>query len=207
MADLKERIIQSSLELFSEHGFHGVSINDLVSHCGTSKGGFYHHFTSKDELLFVIHDLFISYVLNEAHEAKWKEEQPVTQLYEILRSFVRVFDLYNEHISVFYQENKYLKEVYEEQIKRKRDDFKEIVIEVIARGQEQGDFRKELPTIITGMSILGMVNWTYQWYRRDGEQSIDEIATVYIDLLLRGILTGESQEKYKDLLLHSDRIY
>ncbi|WP_230136873.1 TetR/AcrR family transcriptional regulator, partial [Peribacillus frigoritolerans] len=43
-------MIETSLTLFDQHGFHGVSVNEIVKACGTSKGGFYHHFSSKDEL-------------------------------------------------------------------------------------------------------------------------------------------------------------
>src|SRR5699024_12045067 len=52
--------------LFEEHGFHGVTVNTIVEKVGTSKGGFYHHFKSKDELLYVIHDTFITFALKEA---------------------------------------------------------------------------------------------------------------------------------------------
>lgn len=196
MSDLREKIIQASLHLFSEKGFHGVSVNDIVKYCDTSKGGFYHHFKSKDELLYVIHDLFITYVLNEANEIKQKYDQPIEQLYEILKSHVRVFDLYNEHIVVFYQEQKYLKEEYEELIKQKRDEFKNIIMDVIKEGQNIGQFRNEIPTTITGMSILGIVNWTYQWYKKDGPKTIDQIASTYIDIIFRGILTEQSLETY-----------
>lgn len=47
MSELREKIIQSSLQLFSEQGFHGVSVKDIVEHCQTSKGGFYHHSNQK----------------------------------------------------------------------------------------------------------------------------------------------------------------
>ncbi|WP_188205913.1 TetR/AcrR family transcriptional regulator [Alkalibacillus aidingensis] len=202
MSHLKDKIINSSLVLFSKNGFHGVSVKDIVEYCNTSKGGFYHHFTSKDELLYVIHDLFITYVLDEAYRSKRKYQQPMYQLHEILKSFVRVFDLYNEHISVFYQENKYLKAEYEDQIKQKRDEFKQIVIEVIEQGQQEGEFRQELPTIITGMSILGMVNWTYKWYKRDGPMTIEEIANVYIDILFKGVLTDQAFKSYQQSTTH-----
>ncbi|GAA0462166.1 TetR/AcrR family transcriptional regulator [Alkalibacillus silvisoli] len=203
MSHLKEKIIQSSLVLFSEKGFHGVSVKDIVEYCDTSKGGFYHYFNSKDELLYVIHDLFISYVLNEANRAKKRHKRPMYQLHEILYSFVRVFDLYNDHISVFYQENKYLKAHFEEKIKFKRDQFKQIVIQIIEEGQKQGEIRQELPTIITSMSILGMVNWTYKWYKREGELSIDDIAEVYIDILFKGVLTDEATQEYHQSTLHN----
>ncbi|MRG85274.1 TetR/AcrR family transcriptional regulator [Salinibacillus xinjiangensis] len=195
MSELKDNIIESSLLLFEKHGFHGVTVSDIVKHSQTSKGGFYHHFQSKDELLFRIHDTFITYVLNKANKAVTTYQRPTLQLHAIIQSFVRVFDLYKPHISVFYQESIYLKPDFEELIKKKRDQFKQIVFQVIENGQELGEFRKQLPSEITGMSILGMVNWTYKWYRKDGSKTIEEIAAIFTDIVLQGILTEEAKQE------------
>lgn len=200
-SELKEKIIETSLKLFEKHGFHGVTVKDIVEACGTSKGGFYHHFQSKDELLYVIHDKFISYVLTRAFEAKDTYDTPTLQLYAIIQSFVKVFDLYKPHISVFYQESLYLKPQFDHLIKKKRDQYKKIIFDVINEGQQKGEFRKELAPEITGMSILGMVNWTHKWYRRDGEKTIEEIAAIFSDIILNGILTDAAIDQYQQLLL------
>ncbi|WP_181348531.1 TetR/AcrR family transcriptional regulator [Thalassobacillus sp. CUG 92003] len=209
VSDLRDTIIRTSLDLFDHYGFHGVTVNQLVREAKTSKGGFYHHFTSKDELLFVIHDTFITYVLKEAKQAINIYQSPTDKIQSIIRAFVKVFDLYKPHISVFYQESNYLKPEYEEQIKRKRDEFKELIFQVIKEGQQEGHFRKELPCDITGMAILGMVNWIYKWYRRDGEYSIEEIADVYVDLVLHFLLpVQEPQEDcYRKQLLETPFFY
>lgn len=202
-SELKEKIIETSLALFEKHGFHGVTVKDIVEACGTSKGGFYHHFQSKDELLYVIHDKFISYVLTKAHQAKDTYDTPTLQLYAIIQSFVKVFDLYKPHISVFYQESLYLKPRFDHLIKKKRDQYKKILFDVIRNGQEKGEFRKELAAEITGMSILGMVNWTHKWYKRDGEKTIEDIAAIFADIILNGILTEDAKERYHPLLHQS----
>ncbi|ASF39578.1 TetR family transcriptional regulator [Halobacillus halophilus] len=208
MRDLKEDIIQTSLELFDRYGFHGVSVNQIVELSRTSKGGFYHHFSSKDELLFVIHDTFITYVLKEAQSANVIHSSPVKKIQAIIHAFVQVFDLYKPHISVFYQESNYLKPEYERQIKQKRDEFKKMVFQVIEEGQESGHFRKELPVSITGMAILGMVNWIYKWYKRDGPHSIHEISDVFTDLILHFLLPGGKEETdYLNQLLHVPFFY
>jgi TetR/AcrR family transcriptional repressor of nem operon len=54
--DLKQRIIHESLKLFSLKGFLSTSINDILEAAGTSKGGFYNHFASKEELFFEVLD-------------------------------------------------------------------------------------------------------------------------------------------------------
>jgi TetR/AcrR family transcriptional repressor of nem operon len=49
---LKDRIIHESLRQFSTKGFMSTTINDILEAAGTSKGGFYNHFKSKEELFF-----------------------------------------------------------------------------------------------------------------------------------------------------------
>lgn len=189
--------------LFEEYGFHGVTVNQIVEKVGTSKGGFYHHFTSKDELLYVIHDTFITYALKKARIANETYQSPTKKLQAIIKSFVKVFDLYKPHIFVFYQEHIYLKDNYKQLIKDKRDQFKQIIIQAVREGKEAGEFRKELPTEITGMAILGMVNWTYKWYKQSGNYTIDEIGDIYVDLILHAILVKDActESTYEQLLI------
>jgi TetR/AcrR family transcriptional regulator, transcriptional repressor for nem operon len=51
---LKERIIEESLKLFSVKGYMSTSITDIIEAAGTSKGGFYNHFKSKEDLFYAI---------------------------------------------------------------------------------------------------------------------------------------------------------
>lgn len=182
-----------------------MTVNQIVTETGTSKGGFYHHFGSKDELLFVIHDYFISYVLTKAQEVIETDMNPTEKMQKIITSFVKVFDLYKPHISVFYQESNYLKPQYVDAIKEKRESYKQIIFNVIREGIEKGEFRPELPVDITGMSILGMVNWSYKWYKKDGEKTIEEIANIYVDLILHSLLNQQTKKdaNYRDYFLES----
>jgi AcrR family transcriptional regulator len=46
----RERIVGAARRLFNRHGFEQVSIDRVMSEAGLTRGGFYHHFGSKDEL-------------------------------------------------------------------------------------------------------------------------------------------------------------
>jgi len=61
---LKDNIIFESLKLFSLKGFLSTSIHDIMDAAHTSKGGFYNHFKSKEDLFFK--------VLEEARKI-WRE--------------------------------------------------------------------------------------------------------------------------------------
>ena len=53
---LKEKIIHESLKLFSLKGFRSTSIQDILKAAHTSKGGFYNHFSSKEDLFYAVLD-------------------------------------------------------------------------------------------------------------------------------------------------------
>ena len=54
MTDLQERIVHESLRLFSLKGFLNTSVTDIMEAANTSKGGFYNHFASKEDLFFQV---------------------------------------------------------------------------------------------------------------------------------------------------------
>lgn len=51
---LKNNIVHEAQKLFSLNGFLSTGINDIISAAETSKGGFYNHFASKEELFYAV---------------------------------------------------------------------------------------------------------------------------------------------------------
>ena len=48
--ETRERIINSARRLFNRHGFAEVTIDDIMRHAGLTRGGFYRHFDTKEQL-------------------------------------------------------------------------------------------------------------------------------------------------------------
>ena len=46
-----ERILHTAAQLFRERGFEGIGVADLMKEAGLTHGGFYGHFSSKDDLI------------------------------------------------------------------------------------------------------------------------------------------------------------
>ncbi|MDO4273262.1 MAG: TetR/AcrR family transcriptional regulator [Eubacteriales bacterium] len=57
-----ESIIDASAELFSKKGYEQTSIQDILDITKLSKGGLYHHFKSKDEILEAVMQKRVEYV-------------------------------------------------------------------------------------------------------------------------------------------------
>ena len=49
-----QRVLDVALELFSEHGFAGTSLQDIADRLGVTKAAVYYHFRSKDDLLLAL---------------------------------------------------------------------------------------------------------------------------------------------------------
>jgi AcrR family transcriptional regulator len=49
--DTRARILDAALELFSEHGFDGTTLQQIADRLGVTKAALYYHFRSKDDLL------------------------------------------------------------------------------------------------------------------------------------------------------------
>lgn len=49
-AQTRARIVESARRLFNRHGFQQVTIDKIMADAGLTRGAFYHHFDSKDDL-------------------------------------------------------------------------------------------------------------------------------------------------------------
>src|SRR5216110_2787030 len=50
-AQNRERIVEAAAQLFRERGFEGIGVADLMKEAGLTHGGFYGHFSSKQDLV------------------------------------------------------------------------------------------------------------------------------------------------------------
>jgi len=58
ITNTKEKILETSLELFSEKSFSGASIREIAKNTGIRESAIYNHYSSKDEILNKIIDEF-----------------------------------------------------------------------------------------------------------------------------------------------------
>lgn len=191
----KERIIQTAVRLFEIQGYHRVTVDQIVKETGISKGGFYHNFKSKDELLFTIHDFCITYVLEKGQEAYDKYTTYTERLYNIVKSFILIYENYRSFLTVNNEEIMSLTPEHFQIIREKQDKYRQMILAVINGGMKNGEFRKNIvPEIIT-MSIFGMINWIYKWFNPEGTYTLEEIHQIYSDFILQAILIAENKQK------------
>lgn len=87
----RDRILESAVALFSEHGFGSTSVKAIAKHAGVSQGLMYTYFASKDELLRAIFKLGMTTVVQSL---ELRSRDPIEALAELMRNS---FALVAEH--------------------------------------------------------------------------------------------------------------
>ena len=80
----RELILDTALEVFATHGFHGTSISMIAKHAGIAKGLMYNYFESKEDLLRAIIDKGLKEVLGTytpLFEGKISEDQLTPEMF------------------------------------------------------------------------------------------------------------------------------
>lgn len=183
----REAILKTAAVFFAEQGFDRASMGKLADACGVSKALIYHYYPSKDALLFDIIDTHLT-ALVEVVEAEAKQPRAAP---ERLRCLIRAIliayrDSDAEHkvqldaLSSLPEENqRHLRALQRRLVACMSDSVREIE-------SERFSSRPELVGPVT-MSVFGMLNWFYLWYKPGGPVDRDAYADIVADLVIGGL--------------------
>ncbi|MEK4228136.1 TetR/AcrR family transcriptional regulator [Solibacillus sp. FSL H8-0538] len=188
---MKLKIIEESLNQFERQGFSATSIQQIMEATGATKGTFYYHFNSKEQLLMDFHTDYI----DDLHDRLFIKLAPLSSPIEKLRAVVELLILdiqtNGQQARVYFREMRHLSPDHAELIKEKRKQFRNVIELIIEQGIAEKEFRRELNPRLTSYALLGMTNWSYQWFDVDGTMSLSELADTYTTLLLQGMMQTE----------------
>jgi TetR/AcrR family transcriptional regulator, cholesterol catabolism regulator len=185
--DSRQEILRTAARLFQEQGYHATSMNDVAAALKLSKGGLYHHFQSKDEILFQIMnhamDITEERVINPARSIRDPEER--------LRTLIRlhidvVLSVRDREITVMLHENHPLPPALRKRINARKKDYVHFVEGVIADVQRMKQARPVVDPKAAAFALLGMVNWIYQWYKAEGSLRAQDLVRQYTEVFFAG---------------------
>jgi AcrR family transcriptional regulator len=195
----RQEILRTAARLFQQRGYDATSMNDVAAALKLSKGGLYHHFQSKDEILFEImnHAMEITQerVLNPVSGIADPEER----LRELIRLHIAVvLSPRDREITVMLHENHPLPPALRKRINSRKKDYvhflEKLMAEVQAKAHEKkpGNHgahhaRAKVSPRAAAFALLGMINWIYQWYKPEGELQAQNLVPQFTDLIFGGI--------------------
>ena len=188
---MKEELTRQSIKLFEQKGFSETSIQDIVDSIGVTKGSFYYHFTSKESLLMDIHLHYIDDLLSRQKVIIDSQESYRTKIVKFVTLLINDIKAQGSYGRVYFREMRNLTPENSDIIKAKRRTFRLNIEQTIKEGIKTGEFRNNLQPEMITFAILGVTNWSYQWFNPSGEVSAKELAEMFSEFVLYGIHSKE----------------
>ena len=188
-ADPRQEILRTSARLFQQQGYDGTSMNDVAAALKLSKGGLYHHFQSKDEILFEL----MNHAMDITEQRVIAPVKAIPQPEERLRTLIRlhiavVLSERDREITVMLHENHPLPPSLRKRINARKKDYVHFVENLIAEVQRGRGATPSITPRAAAFALLGMINWIYQWYRPEGPLDEESLVRQYTEIFLKGAL-------------------
>ena len=184
----RHRVIEIAAEVFHRKGYDNTSMSDIATAAGLTKAGLYHYVPSKEELLYTVLNYGLD--LTESHVVKPLEEiaDPLERLKTMIDLHLHiVLEERNVEVMGLLHECKTLAAPDLAKINRRKKAYVQMTAELIADVLKKYKVEDVNPKL-AAFALLGMLNWTYQWYKSTGSIRCDEIVKSFRQMFLQGIL-------------------
>jgi AcrR family transcriptional regulator len=175
------------VELFAAQGYDGTTVDQVIKRAGVTKGGLYHHFVSKQELLYEVYGDLITIQLKDCEEIIRRGDRPGVTLRALIVDLVETTTLHAPQALVFFRELSKLADDQESELRRARRHYHETVVALIRDAQSSGEFASIASAEISTFIIFGVLNELPLWYRADGPKRPIDIATELADFVLAAL--------------------
>ena len=183
----EDQLLEVATCLFKEKGYHNTSMQDIADGLGVQKASLYHYIESKEQLLRRLLKRAAAILGAQIDEIYEAELPPAEKLRQALQNHAVTMMEHLNLVSVYLSEYRNLPPPQLEQILATRKHYERVLIRILEDGIASGDFRP-VNVKMTMLGLLGMFNWTHQWFSPDGELTPQEIASVLTDLAMRGLV-------------------
>jgi TetR/AcrR family transcriptional regulator, cholesterol catabolism regulator len=183
----RDAIVETAIRMWGERTYADVSVQDIVGEAGTTKGGFYHHFSSKEDLLVEIHDAALDKQIADMREVISLGLPAPETLRRILTRFFEGFADTRNAMHVALHEMRSLDDLSYRRVRRRRSEVEQLWVDVLDRGGRDGDLDLPGPPRLTAFALIGVLAWAYEWFDPTGEISPTALAALTADLLLNGL--------------------
>src|ERR1700685_1341605 len=166
VVDSRQEILRTAARLFQQRGYDATSMNDVAAALKLSKGGLYHHFQSKDEILFEI----MNHAMEITEERVLKPVRSIADAEERLRALIRlhievVLSPRDREITVMLHENHPLPPALRKRINSRKKDYIHFLENLMEEVQRARHTKGKVGPHAAAFALLGMINWIYQWHK------------------------------------------
>lgn len=185
-ADMRESLLETAVEMFSEKGFSGTSIRDIAREHGVSLSNIYYYFSNKEGLWREIMNRSVRSLPGRLRAAIAQADTPRAQLDALIREHLRAGVEHQRELLMLLTEQGQLGEDSSRETLEIQREILEIYTAVLEALSAEGALH-EGHIRVAVFNILGVVNWHLRWYRADGPLPADTLHQEIIAFISRAV--------------------
>jgi TetR/AcrR family transcriptional regulator len=182
--DKRRAILDRSAELFAEHGYDRASMSKIAEACGVSKANLYHYYKDKEELLFDVIRFHLEELLEVVEAANNSDLSPADRLKELIAALLEAYRDADAQHNVQINGMRLLSADRQGELKAVERELVKIFSEAVAGVAPQLTGTRLLKPVT--MSLFGMINWHYLWFKSTGEVTRADYAELVSRLIVDG---------------------
>ena len=183
----RQLILTSAAAVFAEQGMEKASMSQIATHCHVSKALLYHYYPSKGALIFGIIHAHLSGLDAAVEAANDPAVTPENRLHGLIWAVLDSYRGADNHHKVQLNGMDALTDEQKSEIRRIERRIVEPFTHVIRELNPALD-NKDRPLIMpVAMSLFGMLNWVYMWFRDGGAMTREDYAHLATTLIMEGL--------------------
>jgi AcrR family transcriptional regulator len=200
MESIYRKLLDATIELMNEKGYHGTSIQMIADKVGVSKSTIFYHFKNKEGILLSILEDFVPPATNALMlVAKNNELTGTEKLIEFIRLHMRHVETSGDVLRLYLRESRFVGDKNRPVYKESQRTYAHLLIDIIRQIQrENKQSLKDLDPEVVGYSILGMCNSVVAWFNRDGKIGFDELASAIYRMLSENLVPQDPDPGQQD---------
>jgi AcrR family transcriptional regulator len=179
------KIAKIAAELFGTKGYLETSMDDVAAAAKITKGGVYHYFRSKTEILYFICLTYVDLDLENLEESLAGIENPTEKIKFIIFRHIKHYSTHEYGAKTLLHEAYCLPSKYYKQVKEREGQYLQIVTRVLSEYLGPRP-KKDLVTALA-FSLFGMMNWIYSWYDPRKSLKPEELSNLVFEIFTKGV--------------------
>ncbi len=183
----RRHIIDSTVKLFIEHGYHKTTTRMIAKAANFSIGSLYEYVSSKEDLLYLVCKAIHEEVQDAVEDALSASSMEKEQLAEVIRQYFTVCDKMADHILLMYQVTQFLPEKWKERVLDNELNITDIFIQTLGNMSGVNNFpvldEKIVNLVGHNISVLGQM-WAFRRWHVKKNFTLDQYISIQTDFIL-----------------------
>ena len=182
-----EEVYAKAAMLFKQNGYLNTPLASIGKELNIQKASLYYYIKDKETLLFKILNRTMDTMLEKVGNLPIQDLTPDKKLKHVIYAHIINASRYLNEFSVLLQDTKHLRPDLKKIVLSKRKQYEGVFLQIIEEGISKKIFVRQDPKMLVYL-ILGSCNWIYQWLSLRGPKTPEQIARIFSDVFLNGLL-------------------